>query len=324
MGLGGVSSAAPCGLGPRDQPGDTPGREVAAESLQSSNRRPQSASPRSSGVTGLQRGVPSPTWPGGSLPTPRWRWGRGDSAFQEGRPGCLLLDSDVRGGPDPWSRRAAMLHRRGHCWPGSTIKSTLKPTILALHPTRPGLLQVLPSVPRLSGRFTCTPARAGVRRGILLPRTRQGALTGLGLVCSEILIPGPLTLGAGEDLGGFPVFLGCWNADPARRGQPCLGLERPPRTVGDAACRSEDPTWACGQHLRGHQVLGQEAGWQGRWGLSGRLTHADRGRPEGLQGPRWGPSSSHPCLKLGLWGRGGPQSPGAQSRLCGIARGQQR
>lgn len=112
MGLGGVSSAAPCGLGPRDQPGDTPGRELAAESLQSSNPRPQSASPRSSGVTGLQRGVPSPTWTGGSLPTPRWPWGRGHSVFQEGRPGCLLLDSDVRGGPDPWSRRAATLPER--------------------------------------------------------------------------------------------------------------------------------------------------------------------------------------------------------------------
>lgn len=40
--LVGGDSVAPCGLGPRDRPGDATGREVAAESPQTSNLRPQS------------------------------------------------------------------------------------------------------------------------------------------------------------------------------------------------------------------------------------------------------------------------------------------
>lgn len=69
--------------------------------------------------------------------------------------------------------------------------------------------------------------------------------------------------------------------------------------------------------LQGRRAGAQGAIWEA-------LTHTDGGRrPEGLQGPHWGPPP--PTLSLaGTVGGGGLWSPGAQSRLCGRARGWQR
>lgn len=45
--------------------------------------------------------------------------------------------------------------------------------------------------------------------------------------------------------------------------------EDPQIILGAVAEGSEDPAWACGKHLWGRLGSGQEAAWQGSWGLSG-------------------------------------------------------
>lgn len=115
MGLGGVSSAASCGLGPWEQPGNTAGREVAAESPQTSNLRPQSTSSRSSRVTGAAAWRLSPIPPGlaGVCPLQAGRGGKvtmssgggwGRQAVSWGPDVCDSLKLGLRG--------AAMLQQR--------------------------------------------------------------------------------------------------------------------------------------------------------------------------------------------------------------------
>lgn len=115
MGLGGVSSAASCGLGPWDQPGNTAGREVAAESPQTSNPRPQSTSLRSSGVTGAAASRLSPAPPGlaGACPFKAGRGGKVTTSSGRGW-GCQAVSwgPDVCDSLKPGLRGAAMLQQR--------------------------------------------------------------------------------------------------------------------------------------------------------------------------------------------------------------------
>lgn len=113
MELGGVGSAAPCGLGPWDQPGDAAGREVAAESPQTSNLRPQSTSSRSSGVTGAAAWRLSPALPSlaGACPLQSGCGGKVTMSSGGGEPGCLL-GPDVCCRLEPGLRGVATLRER--------------------------------------------------------------------------------------------------------------------------------------------------------------------------------------------------------------------